>query len=96
MKKQTRRCFAILLAVLTLFSCLSVGVSALVNGDTVWVTGTKDWVQGFYYDFGGNFGTGHYGQHQWLKADGQTAYCVEPTKNLTAGSKTIDESWLIP
>ena len=93
MKNQTKRCFAILLAILTLFSCLSVGVSALANGDTVRVTGTKDWVQGFYYDFGGNFGTGHYGQHQWLKADGQTAYCVEPTKNLSAGNKTIREMW---
>lgn len=93
LKRLPQRCFAVLLAMLMLFSCFSVGVSALANGDTVRVTGTKDWVQGFYYDFGGNFGTGHYGQHQWLKADGQTAYCVEPTKNLSAGSKTVDEMW---
>lgn len=93
LKRLPQRCFAVLLAMLMLFSCFSVGVSALTNGDSVRVTGTKDWVQGFYYDFGGNFGTGHYGQHQWLKADGQTAYCVEPTKNLTAGSKTIREMW---
>lgn len=93
LKRLPQRCFAVLLAMLMLFSCFSVGVSALANGDSVRITGTKDWVQGFYYDFGGNFGTGHYGQHQWLKADGQTAYCVEPTKNLSAGSKTIDEMW---
>lgn len=93
LRRLPKRCFAVLLAILTLFSCLSTGVSALGSGDTVQVTGTKDWVQGFYYDFNGNFGTGHYGQHQWLKANGQTAYCVEPTKSLTAGSKTIDEIW---
>lgn len=93
MKQTTKRILAVLMAMLMLLSCLSAGVSALGNGDTVQVSGTKDWVQGYYCDFDGNFGTGHYGQYQWLKADGQTAYCVEPTKSLTAGSKTIDEMW---
>ena len=39
MKKQTKRCFAVLLAMLMLFSCLSVGVSALSVGETVKVSG---------------------------------------------------------
>lgn len=94
MKRQAKRCLAVLLALLSLFSCLSAGVSALSNGDTVTVSGTNDWISGYYYDWDGNFGLGgKYGQYQRLTANGQVAYCVEPSEHLTAGTKTIQEIW---
>ncbi len=93
MKRQTKRCLAVLLALLTLFSCLSVGVSALNVGDTVRVSGSKEWISGFYYDFSGSgLGTNKYGQHQYLHTeDGRPAYCIEPNEHFTDGTKTIYE-----
>ena len=94
MKRQTKRCLAVLLALLTLFSCLSVGVSALTVGDTVRVSGSKEWISGFYYDFSGSgLGTNKYGQHQYLHTeDGRPAYCIEPNEHFTDGTKTIRDS----
>lgn len=64
LKRLSQRCFAVLLAVLMLFSCLSAGVSALSIGETVKVSGVKDWIGGYYYSFqGSDFGTHKYGQH---------------------------------
>ena len=58
LKRLSQRCFAVLLAVLMLFSCLSAGVSALSIGETVKVSGVKDWIGGYYYSFqGSDFGT---------------------------------------
>lgn len=94
MKKQTKRCFAVLLAMLMLFSCLSVGVSALSVGETVKVSGSKEWISGFYYDFSGSgLGTNKYGQHQYLHTeDGRPAYCIEPNEHFTDGTKSIRDS----
>lgn len=94
LKRLSQRCFAVLLAVLMLFSCLSAGVSALSIGETVKVSGVKDWIGGYYYSFqGSDFGTHKYGQHQHLHtADGRPAYCVEPNEHFTDGNKTIYET----
>lgn len=94
MKRQPKRCLAVLLALLTLFSCLSVGVSALNVGDTVRISGSKEWISGFYYDFSGSgLGTNKYGQHQYLHTeDGRPAYCIEPNEHFTDGTKTIRDS----
>lgn len=91
LKRLPKRCFAVLLAVLMLFSCLSAGVSALSVGETVKVSGAKEWIGGYYYSFqGSDFGTHKYGQHQHLHtADGRPAYCVEPNEHFTDGTKAI-------
>ena len=94
MKRQAKQCLAVLLALLMLFSCMPTSASALGNGDSVRISGTDDWISGFYYDWDGNFGLGgKYGQYQRLTANGQVAYCVEPSEHLTAGTKTIQEIW---
>lgn len=93
MKKQTKRCFAVLLAMLMLFSCLSASVSALSVGETVKVSGASEWISGYYYSFqGSDFGTHKYGQHQYLHtSDGRPAYCVEPNEHFTDGNKTVKQ-----
>ena len=90
MRKKTKfnKIFSVLLAVLMLFSAFPIASFAISDGDTVKVSGTSDWISGFYYNFGGNFGTGKHGQHQRIRANGQVAYCVEPGKSLSSGNKT--------
>ena len=91
--KNTKRVISVVLAVLMLISAFPLASSAITPGGTVNVTGTNNYISGFYYRFNGNFDTGKYGQHQWLKADGQPAYCVEPGKSLTAGQKNVVEAY---
>lgn len=96
MKKQiSKRCLAVLLALLMLFSNVTVMASALSIGDTVKVSGVTEWISGFYYNFSGSgFGTDKYGQHQYLHtSDGRPAYCVEPNKNFTDGNKTVQQQF---
>lgn len=95
MKKQISRFLAAFLTLLMLFSPLSVAVSALSVGETVKVSGAKEWISGFYYNFSkSGFGTNKYGQHQHLHtADGRPAYCVEPNEHFTDGDKTIKETY---
>ena len=95
MRKRTKfnKFFSVLLAVLMLFSAFPIASFAISEGDTVKVSGTSDWISGFYYNFGGNFGTGKHGQHQRIRANGQVAYCVEPGKSLSSGNKTAREEW---
>lgn len=94
MKKQIRRCLAVLMAVLIMMSGISMMVSALSVGQTVKVSGSNEWISGFYYSFSGSgFGTNKYGQHQHLHtSDGRPAYCVEPNEHFSDGSKTIRET----
>ena len=95
MKKQASRFLAIILTVLMLFSPLSVAVSALSIGETVKVSGAKEWITGFYYSFkNSGFGTNKYGQHQYLHtSNGRPAYCVEPNEHFTDGNKTIQKTF---
>lgn len=95
MRKKTKfnKIFSVLLAVLMLFSAFPIASFAISEGDTVKVSGTSDWISGFYYNFNGNFGTGKHGQHQRIRANGQVAYCVEPGKSLSSGNKTAREEW---
>lgn len=95
MKKQISRFLAAFLTLLMLFSPLSVAVSALSVGETVKVSGAKEWISGFYYNFSkSGFGTNKHGQHQHLHtADGRPAYCVEPNEHFTDGDKTIKETY---
>ncbi len=95
MKKQASRFLAIILTVLILFSPLSVAVSALSIGETVKVSGAKEWITGFYYSFkNSGFGTNKYGQHQYLHtSNGRPAYCVEPNEHFTNGNKTIQKTF---
>lgn len=93
MQKKTNKILSVLLAVLLLFSAVPITSFAISDGDTVYVSGTSDWISGFYYSFNGNFGTGKHGQHQRIRANGQVAYCVEPGKSLTTGNKTAKEEW---
>lgn len=95
MRKKTKfnKIFSVLLAVLMLLSAFPIASFAISEGDTVNVSGTSNWISGFYYNFGGNFGTGKHGQHQRIRANGQVAYCVEPGKSLSSGNKTAREEW---
>ncbi len=94
MKQTTRRCFAVFMALLIFLSSISVMSSALGIGQTVKVSGSKEWISGFYYSFqGSDFGTHKYGQHQHLHTeDGRPAYCVEPNEHFTDGNKTVSET----
>lgn len=93
MKKQAKRCLAVLLALLMLLSGMSVMTSALSVGQTIRVSGASEWISGYYYNFSGSgLGTNKYGQHQFLHTeDGRPAYCVEPDEHFTDGEKTIRE-----
>lgn len=95
MRKKTKfnKIFSVLLAVLMLLSAFPIASFAISEGDTVNVSGTSNWISGFYYNFNGNFGTGKHGQHQRIRANGQVAYCVEPGKSLSSGNKTAKENW---
>lgn len=95
MRKRTKfnKIFSVLLAVLMLLSAFPIASFAISEGDTVKVSGTSNWISGFYYNFNGNFGTGKHGQHQKIRANGQVAYCVEPGKSLSSGNKTAREDW---
>lgn len=93
MKKQAKRCLAVLLALLMLLSGMSVMTSALSVGQTIRVSGASEWISGYYYNFSGSgLGTNKYGQHQFLHTeDDRPAYCVEPDEHFTDGEKTIRE-----
>lgn len=91
--KNIKKVTSVLLAVLMLMSMFPLASFAVTPGGTAQVTGTNSYISGFYYRFNGNFGTGKYGQHQMLRADGNMAYCIEPGKNLTAGTKSVVESY---
>ena len=95
MKHVAKRSLAVLLALLTLLSSMSVMASALSVGQTVRVSGSSEWISGFYFDWNGNFGMGgHHGQHQRLHTeDGRPAYCVEPDEHFTDGDKSIRETF---
>lgn len=95
MKHVAKRSLAVLLALLMLLSGMSVMASALSVGQTVKVSGSSEWISGFYFDWNGNFGCGgHYGQHQRLHTeDGRPAYCVEPDEHFTDGNKSIQETF---
>ncbi len=94
MKKQVKRCLSVFMALLMLLSSISVLSSALGIGQTVKVSGSKEWISGYYYSFqGSDFGTHKYGQHQHLHTgDGRPAYCVEPNEHFTDGNKTVSET----
>lgn len=93
MKQTTKRCLAVFMALLMLFSSIAVMSSALGIGQTVKVSGSKEWISGYYYSFqGSDFGTHKHGQHQHLHTeDGRPAYCVEPNEHFTDGTKTIKQ-----
>lgn len=95
MKHVAKRSLAVFLALLMLLSGMSVMASALSVGQTVKVSGSSEWISGFYFDWNGNFGCGgHYGQHQRLHTeDGRPAYCVEPDEHFTDGNKTIRDTF---
>lgn len=95
MKHVAKRSLAVFLALLMLLSGTSVMASALSVGQTVKVSGSSEWISGFYFDWNGNFGCGgHYGQHQRLHTeDGRPAYCVEPDEHFTDGNKSIQETF---
>ena len=95
MKHVAKRSLAVLLALLMLLSGMSVMASALSVGQTVKVSGSSEWISGFYFDWNGNFGCGgNYGQHQRLHTeDGRPAYCVEPDEHFTDGNKSIQETF---
>lgn len=95
MKHVAKRSLAVFLALLMLLSGMSVMASALSVGQTVKVSGSSEWISGFYFDWNGNFGCGgHYGQHQRLHTeDGRPAYCVEPDEHFTDGNKSIQETF---
>lgn len=95
MKHLAKRSLALLLALLTLLSGMSVMASALSIGQTVKVSGASEWISGYYYNFSGSgLGTNKYGQHQFLHTeDGRPAYCVEPDEHFTDGEKTIQETF---
>ena len=77
MKHVAKPSLTVFLALLMLLSGMSVMASALSVGQTVKVSGSSEWISGFYFDWNGNFGCGgHYGQHQrLLTEDGRPAHC---------------------